>query len=198
MALPRRLRVFPRGRAGKIHHSLAAAIAWRDSDSLMNYESFSLTPMLIGLSGGLALFLHGMTMMSNSMRAMAGSQLKTIMAGLAGNRLSALLTGIVITAIVQSSSVTSVIAIGFVSAGVLTLGQALVVIMGAAVGSTVTAQIIAFDISNLAFLLVAIGFGLSLWKARRIPSLVGTVILGLGVLFPVSWPRCARISRFLT
>ncbi len=149
----------------------------------MNYESLSLAPMLIGLAGGLALFLHGMTMMSNAMRAMAGSQLKTIMAGLAGNRLSALLTGIVVTAIVQSSSVTSVIAIGFVSAGVLTLGQALVVIMGAAVGSTVTAQIIAFDVSNLAFLLVAIGFGLSLWKARRIPSLVGTVILGLGVLF---------------
>ena len=149
----------------------------------MHYESLSLAPMLIGLVGGLALFLHGMTMMSNAMRAMAGSQLKSIMAGLAGNRLSALLTGIVVTAIVQSSSVTSVIAIGFVSAGVLTLGQALVVIMGAAVGSTVTAQIIAFDVSNLAFLLVAIGFGLSLWKARRIPSLVGTVILGLGVLF---------------
>ncbi len=139
--------------------------------------------MLIGLAGGLALFLHGMTMMSNAMRAMAGSRLKTIMAGLAGNRLSALLTGAAVTAIVQSSSVTSVIAIGFVSAGILTLGQALVVIMGAAVGSTVTAQIIAFDVSNLAFLLVAIGFSLSLWKARRIPSLIGTVIMGLGVLF---------------
>jgi phosphate:Na+ symporter len=149
----------------------------------MNGEPFSLAPMLVGLSGGLALFLHGMTMMSNSMRAMAGSRLKTVMAGLAGNRFSALLTGIVVTAIVQSSSVTSVIAIGFVSAGVLTLGQALAVIMGAAVGSTVTAQIIAFDISKLAFVLVAIGFGLSLWKARRMPSLVGTVILGLGVLF---------------
>lgn len=139
--------------------------------------------MLIGLAGGLALFLHGMTMMSSAMRAMAGSRLKVIMAGLAGNRFSALLTGAAVTAIVQSSSVTSVIAIGFVSAGILTLGQALVVIMGAAVGSTVTAQIIAFDVSKLAFLLVAIGFGLSLWKARRIPSLVGTVILGLGILF---------------
>jgi phosphate:Na+ symporter len=149
----------------------------------MDDQSLSLAPMLIGLAGGLALFLHGMTMMSNAMRAMAGSRLKTIMAGLAGNRFSALLTGVVVTAIVQSSSVTSVIAIGFVSAGVLTLGQALAVIMGAAVGSTVTAQIIAFDVSNLALLLVAIGFGLSLWKARRIPSLVGTVVLGLGVLF---------------
>jgi phosphate:Na+ symporter len=149
----------------------------------MDQEPLSLAPMLIGLAGGLALFLHGMTMMSNAMRAMAGSRLKTIMAGLAGNRLSALLTGAAVTAIVQSSSVTSVIAIGFVSAGILTLGQALVVIMGAAVGSTVTAQIIAFDVSNLAFLLVAAGFGLSLWKSRRIASLVGTVIMGLGVLF---------------
>lgn len=149
----------------------------------MDGESFSLIPMLIGLAGGLALFLHGMTMMSNAMRAMAGCRLKNIMAKLAGNRFSALLTGIGITTIVQSSSVTSVIAIGFVSAGILSLGQALAVIMGAAVGSTVTAQIIAFDISNLAFLLVAAGFGLSLWKSRRIPSLLGTVILGLGVLF---------------
>lgn len=149
----------------------------------MDNEPFSLIPMLIGLAGGLALFLHGMTMMSNAMRAMAGCRLKSIMAKLAGNRLSALLTGVVITTIVQSSSVTSVIAIGFVSAGILSLGQALAVIMGAAVGSTVTAQIIAFDVSNLAFVLVAVGFGLSMWKARRIPSLLGTVVLGLGVLF---------------
>jgi phosphate:Na+ symporter len=149
----------------------------------MEYESLSLVPMLLGLAGGLALFLHGMTMMSNAMRSMAGSRMKRIMARLAGNRVSALLTGAVATAIVQSSSVTTVIAIGFVSAGILTLGQAIVVIMGASVGSTVTAQIIAFDVSNFAYLMTAIGFGLSLWKARRIASLVGTVIMGLGVLF---------------
>jgi phosphate:Na+ symporter len=149
----------------------------------MDDASFSLIPMVLGLAGGLALFLHGMTMMSNAMRAMAGCRLKSIMARLAGNRLSALLTGMVITTVVQSSSVTSVIAIGFVSAGILSLAQALAVTMGAAVGSTVTAQIIAFDVSNLAYLLVAVGFGLSMWKARRIPSLLGTVILGLGVLF---------------
>ncbi|HYN62047.1 MAG TPA: Na/Pi cotransporter family protein [Rubrivivax sp.] len=149
----------------------------------MDHEPLSLAPMLLGLAGGLALFLHGMTMMSNAMRAMAGSQLKTIMARLARNRFSALLTGIGITSIVQSSTVTTLIAIGFVSAGVLTLAQALAVIMGAAVGSAVTTQIIAFDVSNLAFVLTAVGFGLSMWKARRIASLVGTVIMGLGVLF---------------
>lgn len=149
----------------------------------MDYASLSLAPMLIGLAGGLALFLHGMTMMSNALRAMAGSRLKTIMGRLAQNRVSALLSGAAVTAIVQSSSVTSVIAIGFVSAGVLNLGQALAVIMGASVGSTVTAQIIAFDISNLAFALVASGFGLSLWKTRRVVSLAGTVILGLGIVF---------------
>jgi phosphate:Na+ symporter len=148
----------------------------------MTYEPLSLAPMLIGLAGGLALFLHGMTMMSNAMRAMAGSQLKTIMARLARNRFSALLTGVGITSIVQSSTVTTLIAIGFVSAGVLTLAQALAVIMGAAVGSAVTTQIIAFDVSNLSYVLTAVGFGLSMWKARRVASLVGTVIMG-----PVSY-----------
>jgi phosphate:Na+ symporter len=93
------------------------------------------------------------------------------------------LTSIGITSIVQSSTVTSLIAIGFVSAGVLTLAQALAVIMGAVVGSAVTTQIIAFDVSNLSFVLTAVGFGLSLWKSRRITSHVGTVIMGLGVLF---------------
>lgn len=149
----------------------------------MDYESLTLVPMLIGLAGGLALFLHGMTMMSDAMRAMAGSQLKSIMSRLARNRFSALLTGIGITSIVQSSTVTSLIAIGFVSAGVLTLAQALAVIMGAAVGSAVTTQIIAFDISNLAYVLTAAGFGLSMWKARRVASLSGTVVMGLGILF---------------
>jgi phosphate:Na+ symporter len=146
-------------------------------------ESLSLLPMLIGLAGGLALFLHGMTMMSNSLRAMAGSRLKEIMARLAGNRFSALLTGAIATAVVQSSSVTTVIAIGFVSAGILTLGQAIAVSMGGAIGSTLTAQIIAFDISYFAFLLIALGFGLSMWKSHRSASLVGSMMLGLGVLF---------------
>ena len=149
----------------------------------MDHDTLSLAPMLIGLAGGLALFLHGMTTMSNAMRAMAGSRLKTIMARLASNRFGALLTGVGITSIVQSSTVTSLIAIGFVSAGVLTLAQALAVIMGAGVGSAVTTQIIAFDVSNLSFVLAAVGFGLSLWKSRRIASHVGTAVMGLGILF---------------
>lgn len=149
----------------------------------MDQEAFSLVPMLIGLAGGLALFLHGMTLMSSAMRGMAGSRLNTIMAQLARNRWTALLTGMGITSIVQSSTVTSLIAIGFVSAGVLTLAQALAVIMGAGVGSAVTTQIIAFDISNLSYVLTAIGFGLSLWKSRRIASLAGTAVMGLGLLF---------------
>lgn len=142
-----------------------------------------LVTMLIGLAGGLALFLHGMTMMSNALRAMAGSRMKDIMAKLAGNRVSALLTGAIATAVVQSSSVTTVIAIGFVSAGIMTLGQAIAVSMGGSVGSTLTAQIIAFDVGNLALILIASGFGLSMWKSRRIASLSGTMILGLGILF---------------
>jgi phosphate:Na+ symporter len=149
----------------------------------MDYESLSWLSMAIGLAGGLALFLHGMTMMSNALRAMAGSRLNEIMAKLAGNRIGALLTGAIATAVIQSSSVTTVIAIGFVSAGILTLGQAIAVSMGGAVGSTLTAQIIAFDISYFALLLIALGFGLSMWKSHRTASLAGTMILGLGVLF---------------
>jgi phosphate:Na+ symporter len=149
----------------------------------MEYEPLSLLTMLIGLAGGLALFLHGMTMMSNALRAMAGSRMKEIMATLAGNRFSALLTGAIATAVVQSSSVTTVIAIGFVSAGILTLGQAIAVSMGGAVGSTLTAQIIAFNIGYFALLLIALGFGLSMWKSHRVASHIGTMILGLGVLF---------------
>jgi len=149
----------------------------------MDYEPLSLLTMLIGLAGGLALFLHGMTMMSNALRAMAGSRMKEVMAKLAGNRFSALLTGAIATAVVQSSSVTTVIAIGFVSAGIMTLGQAIAVSMGGAVGSTLTAQIIAFDIGYFALLLIAFGFGLSMWRAHRIASLSGTMMLGLGVLF---------------
>jgi phosphate:Na+ symporter len=149
----------------------------------MDYEPLSFLTMLIGLAGGLALFLHGMTMMSNALRAMAGSRMKEIMAKLAGNRVSALLTGAIATAVIQSSSVTTVIAIGFVSAGIMTLGQAIAVSMGGAVGSTLTAQIIAFDVGYLALLLIASGFGLSMWKSHRVASLSGTMILGLGVLF---------------
>jgi phosphate:Na+ symporter len=149
----------------------------------MDYEPLSWLTMLIGLAGGLALFLHGMTMMSNALRAMAGSRMKDIMARLAGNRFTALLTGAIATAVVQSSSVTTVIAIGFVSAGIMTLGQAIAVSMGGAVGSTLTAQIIAFDIGYFSLLLIAFGFGLSMWKSHRVASLVGTMILGLGVLF---------------
>ena len=149
----------------------------------MDYEPLSWLTMLIGLAGGLALFLHGMTMMSNALRAMAGSRMKEIMARLAGNRVSALLTGAIATAVVQSSSVTTVIAIGFVSAGIMTLGQAIAVSMGGAVGSTLTAQIIAFNIGYFALLLIAFGFGLSMWKSHRVASLIGTMVLGLGVLF---------------
>ncbi len=160
----------------------------------MDYESLSWLTMLIGLAGGLALFLHGMTMMSNALREMAGSRMKDIMAKLAGNRFSALLTGAIATAVVQSSSVTTVIAIGFVSAGIMTLGQAIAVSMGGAVGSTLTAQIIAFDIGYFSLMLIAFGFGLSMWKSQRVASLVGTMILGLGVLFV----GLSMMSEFMT
>ncbi|TVR09937.1 MAG: Na/Pi cotransporter family protein [Planctomycetota bacterium] len=146
-------------------------------------QGISWATMIMGLAGGLALFLHGMTMMSTALKAMAGSQLKTIMARLTGNRLAAVATGCVATAVVQSSSITTVIAIGFVSAGIISLTQAIGVILGAAVGTTVTAQIIAFKVTHYAFLLIAGGFIATMLRGRPTVSRVGAMVMGLGVIF---------------
>lgn len=149
----------------------------------MDEQGIAWATMIMGLAGGLALFLHGMTMMSTALKAMAGSRLKSIMARLTGNRFAAVATGCVATAVVQSSSITTVIAIGFVSAGIITLTQAIGVILGAAVGTTVTAQIIAFKVTHYAFLLIAGGFIATMLRQRPTVTRVGAMVMGLGVIF---------------
>lgn len=139
--------------------------------------------MAMGLVGGLALFLYGMGMMSTALKTMAGSRLKQVMGRLAGNRLSAVATGCVATAVVQSSSITTVIAIGFVSAGIISLSQALGIAMGAAIGTTVTAQIVAFKVTHYALLLIGGGFFASMWRSRPTVARLGTMVMGLGVIF---------------
>jgi phosphate:Na+ symporter len=139
--------------------------------------------MTIQLLGGLALFLYGMEKMTDGLKAAAGQQMNTLLAKLTGNRILGALTGAIVTAVIQSSSVTTVLVVGFVSAGLMTLVQAVGVIFGANVGTTVTAQIVAFNTTALAMPLVAIGFVMGFAWKEGVARHYGAMLLGLGLLF---------------
>lgn len=135
-----------------------------------------------GLFGGLAIFLFGMEQMSEAMRIVAGLRMRDVLSRLTSNRWTGLLTGGVVTAIVQSSSVTTVMVVGFITAGLMTFSQALGIILGANIGTTLTVQIIAFKVTKYAMLLVAVGF--VFWftgKGKR--KWYGQWLMGLGLLF---------------
>ncbi|MDJ0684664.1 MAG: Na/Pi cotransporter family protein [Alphaproteobacteria bacterium] len=139
--------------------------------------------MLMGLFGGLALFLFGMEQMGDGLKAVAGARLKDILAKFTKNRVVAAFTGAVVTAVIQSSSVTTVLVVGFVSAGVMTFTQSVGVIMGANVGTTVTAQIVAFKVEELALAFIAIGFALLFGAKRDNLKNYGAILMGLGLVF---------------
>jgi phosphate:Na+ symporter len=139
--------------------------------------------MTVQLLGGLALFLYGMEKMTDGLKAAAGQQMNTLLAKLTGNRVLGALTGAIVTAVIQSSSVTTVLVVGFVSAGLMSLVQAVGVIFGANVGTTVTAQIVAFNTTALAMPLIALGFVMSfVWK-EGVARHYGAMLMGLGLLF---------------
>ena len=139
--------------------------------------------LLMGLFGGLALFLYGMEKMADALKAVAGARMKSILAGLTSNRFTGALTGAFVTAIIQSSSVTTVLVVGFISAGLMTLTQSIGVIMGANIGTTITAQIIAFKVTRYALLLVAVGFGMLFLGRKEKIRQYGAGIMGLGLVF---------------
>ncbi len=139
--------------------------------------------MAMTLLGGLAIFLYGMEMMTDSLRAVAGDRLKTILEKLTGNRIAGVVTGAGVTAVVQSSSVTTVIVVGFVTAGLMNLSQATGVIFGANIGTTITAQIVAFKITKFALLMVAAGFGMMMLGKKENIKHWGTMLMGLGLVF---------------
>ncbi|MFH1739194.1 MAG: Na/Pi cotransporter family protein [bacterium] len=140
-------------------------------------------PIITGLLGGLALFLFGMEQMTDALKAVAGGSLKRSLARLTTNRFKAAFTGAFVTAVIQSSSVTTVLVVGFISAGLITLSQSIGIIMGANIGSTVTAQVIAFKITHYSLVMIAIGFGLQFFfKSGRIQR-YGSMIMGFGLLF---------------
>lgn len=135
------------------------------------------------LLGGLALFLYGMQMMSSGLEAAAGNKMKGILEKLTASRVKGVLVGAGITAVIQSSSATTVMVVGFVSAGLMSLSQAVGVIMGANIGTTVTGQLIALDISAAAPLIAFVGVVLTVFIKRERLRHIGAIIAGLGVLF---------------
>lgn len=134
-------------------------------------------------AGGLGMFIYGMTMMSNSLQLIAGNRLKSIISSLTRNPLTAMLTGLGVTAVIQSSSATTVMVVGFVNAGLMTLYQAIGVILGANIGTTVTAQLIAFELTDLAWPVLAIGSATILLSKSRKNKSWGEVMLGFALLF---------------
>jgi phosphate:Na+ symporter len=139
--------------------------------------------MTMELLGGLALFLFGMEQMADALKSVAGERMKQILATLTTSRIMGLLTGAFVTAIIQSSSVTTVMLVGFVSANLMSLSQAVGVILGADIGTTITAQIVAFKVTKYALVLVSAGFLLLFTgKTERIKQ-YGHLIMGLGMIF---------------
>ena len=139
--------------------------------------------LCVGLFGGLSLFLYGMERMSDALKNVAGEKMKDILGMLSTNRIMGLITGAVVTAVIQSSSVTTVMLVGFVTAGLMSLSQTIGVILGADIGTTITAQIVAFKVTKYALLLVAVGFGMLFISKRENIQQYGYMVMGLGMIF---------------
>jgi len=139
--------------------------------------------LVFGLIGGLGLLLFGMMLMSEGLQKVAGAKLKQVLKFLTDKSIVGVLVGTIVTAIIQSSSATSVMMIGFVNAGLMTLRQAIGVIMGANIGTTITAQLIAFQLDKYALPAIGIGFGLMFFGKQKRLKFWGQVLLGFGLLF---------------
>jgi len=139
--------------------------------------------VVIGLLGGLALFLYGMEKMSDALKNVAGEKMKDILAMLSNNRFMGLITGAGVTAVIQSSSVTTVMLVGFVSANLMSLSQTIGVILGADIGTTITAQIVAFKVTKYALLLLAAGFAMLFISKKEKIQQYGYMVMGLGMIF---------------
>jgi len=139
--------------------------------------------VIVSLLGGLALFLYGMEKMSDALKNVAGEKMKDILAMLSNNRFMGLITGAGVTAVIQSSSVTTVMLVGFVSANLMSLSQSIGVILGADIGTTITAQIVAFKVTKYALLLLAAGFAMLFISKKEKIQQYGYMVMGLGMIF---------------
>lgn len=146
-------------------------------------QTLNLGLLVTQLGGGLALFLFGMRLMTEALKTVAGSGMKNLLEKLTTNRFTGALAGALITAVVQSSSVTTVLVVGFASAGLLNLSQSIGVILGANVGTTITAQIIAFQVYKYGLLMIAVGFFVEILARREYLRQWGVAVMGLGLIF---------------
>jgi len=146
-------------------------------------ESPDWLQLFLGLFGGLALFLGGLQLLSEGMTKAAGETLKTVLAKLTTNRFKGALTGAFITGVLNSSTVTTLLVVGFISGGLMTLGQSVGVIMGANIGSTVTAQLLAFNLAAYSLGPVAIGFFMLFTAKQEKVKYYGMMIMGIGLVF---------------
>ena len=148
-----------------------------------NAESIDVFLLIVGLIGGLAIFLLGMDRMTESLRLVAGDRLRGLLLRLTSSRFAGLATGAGITAVIQSSSVTTVLVVGFITSGLMTFEQSIGVILGANIGTTITAQIIAFKVTSYALLAVAVGFFMSFFSKNGARRAQGSALMGLGLVF---------------
>lgn len=139
--------------------------------------------IVISLMGGLGLFLYGMNLMGEALQKSAGTKLKKIIELLTSNLIMGVLVGTVVTAIIQSSSATTVMVVGFVNAGIMTLPQAAGVIMGANIGTTVTAQLVSFNLNGMAPIALGIGIVLYLFGKKAKTKHIAEILIGFGILF---------------
>ncbi|MBN1184560.1 MAG: Na/Pi cotransporter family protein [Bacteroidales bacterium] len=139
--------------------------------------------LIIGLLGGLGLFLYGMHIMSNGMQKSAGEKMRAILSSLTRNRFVGVGVGTFVTVLIQSSSATTVMLVGFVNSKLITFTQTLGVILGASIGTTITAQVIAFKLTDYALLFIALGFLFYIISNKEKIKHIGEAILGFGILF---------------
>lgn len=139
--------------------------------------------MLAGMLGGLGLFIYGIHIMAEGMQKAAGDKLRSILEVLTVNPVVALFTGVLLTVLVQSSSTSTVMVVSFVNAGLISMAQAVGTIFGANIGTTITAQIVSFDLAKFALPAIAIGMAFFMFSKRRVKKNMGKAVLGFGILF---------------
>lgn len=145
--------------------------------------SISIGQMAVELFGGLALFLFGIDQMTEALKSVAGDGMRTVLARLTSNRFMGAITGAFVTAVIQSSSVTTVLVVGFTTAGLMSFAQSIGVIMGANIGTTITAQIVAFKVTKAALAMIAVGFSFLFFAKRDPIRQYGGILMGLGLVF---------------
>ncbi len=178
---------FRLGTAGGEYH-IIARIRSAEEENLQLYTIFAREPdwlffLFVGLVGGLALFLLGMEVMSRGLLRSAGDKMRNILGNLTNNKLKAMGLGAFVTMVIQSSSATNVMLVSFVNAGLMMFRQTPGIILGAAIGTTVTAQLIAFRLTDFSLLFIAAGFALHTFAGREQYRNTGDSLMGFGILF---------------